>query len=117
MHQYIYKAKVTKVHSGDSFKADVDLGFGKNVVAEFSLLGVKAPSMTLEVEDDAEKEKENPSGVASKKKLEELIGGREVLIDVQKRGDSYAARVTIPGVVLPINDYMLRYGLAVMKRN
>lgn len=109
---YIYKAKVTKVHSGDRFTADIDLGFGEIKKMELDLLGITAPPVG------------DPDGIASKKKLEDMIGGRTVVLDVRKsvvresNGDpvaKYSASVTIPGVVLPVNDYMVRYGLAKMK--
>jgi endonuclease YncB( thermonuclease family) len=111
---YSYNAKVQEVHSGDSFTALVDLGFGQTHERIIKLMGVEAPQM--KVLDEEEKVVQNPLGIASKKKLVELIKGKDVILETRKTGDDYHARVSVKGMPLPINDYMLRYGLVKMKR-
>jgi hypothetical protein len=111
---YVYNAKVKEVLTGDSFTAIIDLGFGEQHETQLSLLGIQAPQAQIIVED---KTVDNPAAVASKKKLTELISKKNIVVEVRKlKDDEYAARVTVEGVTLPINEYMLRYGLAKMKR-
>ena len=110
---YSYNAKVIDVKTGDTFTASIDLGFGQVIEQEINMLGIEAPPLK---KLDDEKVVQDPVGVASKKKLTELIKGKEVIIETRKINDTYSARVIIEGMQLPINEYMVRYGLATMKR-
>ena len=43
VHQYLYRAVLTRVVDGDTFVADVDLGFGVTKTDTFRLYGVDTP--------------------------------------------------------------------------
>jgi hypothetical protein len=115
---YNYNATIKEVHSGDSFTAIIDLGFGKKVEKEMKLMFVVAPSLkTIKtVVGEEEKVIPNPAWTASTNKLTELIKGKDVVLETYKVKNDYLARITIEGMQWPINDYMVRYGLAKTKR-
>jgi len=73
---YHYKAIVTKVYSGDTIAADLDLGFGYwHRGQKFKLDGIDVPSTR-----GVEREK----GLESRDYLRELILGKEVTIETIK---------------------------------
>lgn len=72
---YEYKAKIIDVYDGDTVTASVELGFFVNVELKLRLFGINTPELR-----GSEKE----SGLLSKKRLEELILNKEVVIKTQK---------------------------------
>ena len=75
---YEYKAKIRSVYDGDSFRADLSLGFGvidtgaKGKGRAFRLYGIDTPEMTG---------KDRPKGIAARDYVREMMPiGSEVII-------------------------------------
>lgn len=69
---FLYKATVYDVYDGDTFKANVDLGFGISVKMVFRVLGIDTP----EVRGESRSE-----GLKSRDVVRGLILNREVIIE------------------------------------
>ena len=78
---YHYKAFVTRVVDGDTFDAQVDLGFGIYYRMRFRLKGIDTPE-TWRPSCDAERE----HGQKATEFVHELIGGKEITIQTFKMG-------------------------------
>lgn len=79
-HQYVYRMKVVRVIDGDTVVVDIDLGFTIHLADNHvRLIGVAAPEITRP-KDAAEKE----AGLRAKAHLEELLQGKEFLIETYK---------------------------------
>lgn len=111
---YRYHAVVASVYDGDTFRADVDLGFSawlKNV--QFRMLGINTP----EIRGGTEAEK--LASYAARDRLRELMpDGAAVLIESTKAGKygRYLADVyleTEDGGVLHVNQILIDEGHAV----
>lgn len=78
---YEYKATVTRVVDGDTFDAQVDLGFHVSVDYTFRLFGIDTPE--TRTRDLAEKK----AGFAAKERVLELLPvGSEVVVKVSDFG-------------------------------
>lgn len=77
---YIYRARALAVHDGDTFTADVDLGFGAHVWIKVRVHGMNAPELS------------NPDGSGTKAKsaLEGHITGRDLVLQSYKDAQSFA---------------------------
>lgn len=110
---YRYRAVVASVYDGDTFRADVDLGFStwiKNV--SFRMVGIDTP----ELRGVSPEEKE--AGYAARDRLRELMpAGAEVLIASTKAGKygRYLADVyrEVDGAEVHVNQTLLDEGHAV----
>lgn len=77
---YTYKAKVLSVYDGDTITCLLDLGFNIHVKEKFRLYGINTPEIrTKDLEEKAK-------GYKSKKRLQELIEEKEVILKVFKKG-------------------------------
>lgn len=84
---YTYSAKVTAVHDGDTFTADIDLGFQVHALTAVRLLGCNA----IELDD--------PGGKEARDNLASLLIDQKVLLRTvkpDKFGGRYDAQVTLP---------------------
>lgn len=102
---YTYAAKVLAVHDGDTFTADVDLGFQVHVQTQVRLLGCNA----IELVD--------PGGVEAGQHLREILLGQTVYlrtVKTDKFGGRYDAQVTvtIAGVSLDLVTTLIEQGWA-----
>lgn len=90
---YTYKAKVTRVIDGDTFEAEVDVGFSIDVTTKFRLRGIDTPE-THRPKSKAEK----AHGLEAKKFVKDLIEGKEIVITTHKTGKygRYIADVKLP---------------------
>ncbi len=114
MHpEYRYRATVASIYDGDTFRADIDLGFSawlKNV--NFRMFGIDTP----ELRGDAA---EKAAGIAARDRLRELMPvGTPVLIQSTKAGKygRYLADVFVEvdeGVTLHVNQVLVAEGHAV----
>lgn len=103
-----YRATVTSVVDGDTFEADVDLGFGLTAQRVFRLRGVDAPEMGTE------------EGIAAKRFLVDQMGkskGRVILKATEHdQYGRYLADVWIPETGRPkgvsLNQKLVDEGLA-----
>jgi len=77
---YEYRAKVLSVQDGDTVTLDIDLGLSVHIHERCRLYGINAPE-THGVRKDSEEYKR---GMAATEFLEEMIGGKEVLIRTYK---------------------------------
>ena len=77
---YTYQARIIKVIDGDTFDAEIDLGFKIWKRDRFRLFGYSAP----EIHGD-----EKPYGLIAKKELEKLLGVRELHKIVTSKPDKY----------------------------
>lgn len=72
---YIYSAKIISVYDGDTFKAEVDLGFRSSIIIDIRLFGVDAPEI---------KGEERDQGLIVKEFVENLILNKDVIIKTYK---------------------------------
>lgn len=88
MPSYKYRAKVLRVIDGDTFVAQVDLGFNVHIVETFRLMGADAPEMRG---DDA------PKGKVAADYVRTVVEGREVVVETHKTGKygRWLAKVTL----------------------
>lgn len=109
---YEYRARVTSVYDGDTFRADIDLGFRVMCRSlDFRMLGINAP----EVRGDTE-----AAGLASRDALRGLVLGFDVTLrtqlDKQEKYGRWLARVFASqanGVVLDVNQWLIDNHFAV----
>ena len=80
---YTYRAKITKVVDGDTFDAELDLGFTIKVNTRFRLYGVDTPE-TYRPKSAEEK----ANGLVASKFVKDRIEGRTLTIESFK-GDKY----------------------------
>lgn len=78
---YIRKATVTRVVDGDTFDAEIDLGFTANVKVRFRVRGVDTPEIYR-----PKSKAEHELGVKAKVRVEELILNNCVFIKSYKMG-------------------------------
>ena len=78
---YQYKAKITRVVDGDTFKAKVDLGFTVSVDITFRLEGIDTSETWR-----PKSEEERTHGQAAKDRVIELIMDKTVIIETKKTG-------------------------------
>lgn len=103
---HTYKAKILSVYDGDTFTADIDLGFDVWITRKLRLLGVNAPEL---------KGPERPEGLRVRDVVKPLIEGKDVTIqtvkdDLHDSFGRYLARVWIEGVEL--GDLLLSENMA-----
>ena len=77
---YTYQARVTRVVDGDTFEADVDLGFYMTCRMRFRLLGYNAPELTG---------KEKAHGELARTVLMSMLLGPWAVTIRTERGDSF----------------------------
>jgi len=80
---YEYRAKVVKVVDGDTVDVDIDLGFGVTLTDErVRIMGIDTP------ESRTRDKVEKVFGLASKKRLKELLGKTAILkTQINKNGE------------------------------
>lgn len=104
---YTYKAKIVSVYDGDTVTALVDLGFRINFEIKIRLAGIDTPELRGE---------ERIAGVAAKKRVDELIYGKQVTIktqkDKQEKFGRWLGEIFLPGSELSVNQQLLNEGLA-----
>jgi micrococcal nuclease len=90
---YVYNARVLRVVDGDTFDANVDLGFRLRSVVRFRLLGVDCPERKTPTRD---------AGEMAKSFTRSYIDGADVLIRTEKADvfGRYLARVWVNGIDL-----------------
>ena len=81
MKDYVYKALVTKVVDGDTFYADVDLGFNVTTSVKFRLANIDTPEIYRPKNDE-----ELVRGREARGFVAERILGKEVIIRSYKTG-------------------------------
>ena len=109
---YYYKAYVTRVHSGDSCRVDVDLGFGTwQRSLEIRLHRIQAPEI---------KSGTREAGVEARDYLRNLILDREVLLRTIKdrvgRVRGYLGEISVvteSGKTIDVNKALVKAGHAV----
>ena len=109
---YYYKAYVTRVHSGDACRVDLDLGVGiwtRGV--EISLHRVQAPEI---------KGNDRHAGIAARDYLRGLILDREILLrtikDRKDKPGRYLGEMTVvteAGETVNVNEDLVRAGHAI----
>ena len=84
-HKYLYKAHITRVVDGDTFHADVELGFDVSIKEVFRLYGIDTPE-TYRPRNELEREHGKQATDAVKAWME----GDNVVIQTYKdRGGKY----------------------------
>jgi micrococcal nuclease len=105
---YTYKAKIISVYDGDTITALVDLGFRINFEIKIRLLGIDTPEL---------RGASRPEGLIAKKRVEELILGKEIILktqrDKQEKYGRWLGEIYIPGEELSVNQRLVNEGLAV----
>ena len=111
---YYYKAYVTRVHSGDTCRVDLDLGLGVWTRSlEIRLHRIQAPEIRGETRD---------AGTASRDYLRNLILDREVLLKTVKdrkgRIRGYLGEMTVvteSGETINVNEALVHAGHAIFQ--
>lgn len=108
---FTYKAMVVSVYDGDTFRADVDLGFRATLHAiVFRLAGLNTPEIG------------QPGSLEARDEVRRLMLGKEVIIEsLMDRTEKYGrwlAHVLIPDVpghdgLLDLNTYLIDMKFAV----
>lgn len=105
---YTYKARIIDVYDGDTVTAIVDLGLFISTEIKVRLKGINTPEIRGE---------ERNAGLISKKRLEELILNKEVMLFTYKdKKEKYGRWL---GTIYPldssksVNEILLEEGLAV----
>lgn len=90
---YIRNAFVTKVVDGDTFDAEVDLGFTCNVKVRFRLRGFDAPEIYRPKTDEEEQR-----GLIARDRVIDLINNQKIAIKSYKMGvyNRWEADVILP---------------------
>ena len=99
-----YKVKVLSIYDGDTFTAEVDLGFRTRIIQIFRLEGLDTPEI---------RGKERPEGIVARDYVRGLMGRtKEVLVATKKTGKygRYIATVYLDGVNL--NELLIKEGMA-----
>ena len=102
-----YRVRVLKVHDGDTFTGELDLGFRVKMVQTFRLEGINAPELTGETRDAGEK--------SHVRLLSILMMGKDVIVcsSKQEKYGRWLGVVYSDGV--NVNETMVREGYAVEK--
>ena len=108
---YYYKSYVTRVHSGDTCRADLDLGMGIWTRSlEIRLHRIKAPEI---------KGNNREAGTAARDYLRGLILDREVLVrtikDRKDKSGGYLGEMTVvteTGETVNVNEALVKAGHA-----
>lgn len=87
-HAYVYHARVARVVDGDTFDADVDLGFGLKSFMRLRLRGVDSPEP---------RGASRPEGLEATAYARLALEGKDVLIETRKSDafGRYLARVWV----------------------
>jgi micrococcal nuclease len=108
MHDdYIRWAKIVRIIDGDTFEADIDLGFDLTFRKVIRMYGINAPEMHGE---------DRIKGIASKAWLEGQLEGQYVYLETIKVSDKYGryvANVYHLGETDTVNKSMVASGFAV----
>lgn len=107
-NMYLYKAKIMTVYDGDTVTALVDLGFHVQKTIKVRLFGIDTPEI---------RGIERPEGLDAKKRLAELIEGKEVIVktfkDKQEKYGRWLGIIFLPDDQLKsINDILVEEGFA-----
>lgn len=100
---YFYRAKIIRIIDGDTFEAELDLGFRIKVTEKFRLLGFDTPEPTWRAENSAEL----AHGHLASQMASDLLLDREVILTTRKTGKygRWLADVVLGGNLS--NPYML----------
>jgi len=104
MADYEYNARVVRIVDGDTFDADVDLGFHLTSRLRFRLLGIDAPEMR------------ESAGPAAKAWLTEAIPVDKAVHIRTEKGDSFGRWLAVvygDAGLASVNDQMVAAGHAV----
>jgi micrococcal nuclease len=104
---YVYRARVTRVVDGDTFDAEVDLGFKLKINHRFRLSGIDTPEI-YRPRNKAELE----HGREAKRYLEELVLGKEIFLRSFKLGiyGRYEAQIYLDEALHPIAEILREAG-------
>ena len=108
MKDYIYRGKVTKVVDGDTFYAEVDLGFHVTTRVCFRLANIDTPEIY-----SPSNELELIHGREAKSFVEDMILDKEVIIRTYKTGKygRWLAFVYLEGATT-LSEELVKAGLA-----
>ena len=103
---YYRKAKVLNVVDGDTFDAEIDLGFHINVHRRVRILGIDTPEM------------DTPEGEISKQALISLIGNKNITLQSVKL-DSFGRSlatvyIEVEDECINVSEHMLRNKYAII---
>jgi len=105
---FAYKAFVIDVYDGDTITVIADLGFHIKQTLKIRLAGINTPEL---------KGDEREKGLISKKRLSDLVLGKEIILktykDKQEKYGRWLGDVYLPDTSISINTILLNEGLAV----
>jgi len=112
-----YRCLVMRIIDGDTVMLLRDKGTYQYDVLKVRLAGVDAPEKRPRVGNQEQREAERKLAEAASRRLEELIGQREVIIKTEKTGKfgRYLSHIYVPDDKLgrTANEILLEEGLAV----
>lgn len=120
-----YRCLVIRVIDGDTVMLLSDKGFHQYEVIKVRMAGIDAPEKRPRVGSPKQRSHEKVLAAAASSRLEELIGGQEVVIRTEKTGKfgKMLAMIEAPGGDIPVeiinapdsaNQILLEEGLAVV---
>ena len=104
--KYSYKAIVKSVHDGDTFTADIDLGFGVWLKGQnIRLFGINAPEVRGEFRS---------LGFTSRDRLSQLTINKEILLEtIKDKKEKYGRWLGVVSVDgKNVNDMLVQEGFA-----
>lgn len=111
-----YRATICRVIDGDTVVALVDKGFKNFQLEHLRLWGIDTPELRPRKGTDEEKIAEKVAAKAAKARVEQMIGGKEVIIRTKKadKYGRYLAEIFLPDDLSnTVNDQLVEEGYAV----
>lgn len=112
-----YRCLVLRVVDGDTVMLLQDKGNYHYSVLKVRLAGIDAPEKRPRIGSPKQRAHEKVLAEAATRRLEELIGGQEVIIRTEKTGKfgRYLSRIYLPGSIeRTVNQVLLEEGHAVV---
>ncbi len=105
---YEYRAKLIKIIDGDTIDVKIDLGFGISLKKRVRLFGINAPETRSKDLD------EKKAGLASKRRLEAVLGASDGKFILKSKGVGKFGRCLGEILVdnVNINQLLIKEGLA-----
>jgi len=115
--KYIYQAKVLGVHDGDTVTVLLDCGFGIKFEEKIRLYGINTPELKVR-SLETNKMVVNPEGTKALNETKRLLDGKDVIVqtikDEKEKFGRYLGiiQVDVDGVVVDVNEHLLKNGFA-----
>lgn len=113
---WFFRAKVMRVVDGDTVYLYADKGFHEYMIMKVRLAGIDAPELRPRSGTPAQRIAEKVLATQATQRLEDLIGGKEVIVRTEKAGKfgRWLGEIYLPSdATKTANQTLLEEGLAV----